>query len=61
MHTIYYTKLFASGNLKGLSVNCEFTASLPTCKRIRLHSTGKDIITGARYEITDVSFQKYAR
>ena len=60
--TLYYTKLFLSGPLKGLCANCSVT--LPTVESFRgrwmLHSEGKDCITNDRYRIVDRSFQNYA-
>ena len=63
MTTIYFTKTFTSGNLKGLSVPQKL--SYPTveqcAKVIHTGKTGKDIITKAKWIITDCSFQNYQR
>ena len=61
LRTIYYSKLFLSGNLKGITVHCEMTGSPITLSRIKMHKEGKEVITNAKYRITDVSYQKYTR
>ena len=63
MKTIYFTKLFLTGNLKDLSATC--WVSYPTvedcAKRIYIGKKGIDAITKARWIVTDASFQKYQR
>lgn len=61
--TIYFTKRFTSGTLKGISVIQQ--VSCPTVERCakvgRIGREGKDVITGAKWVITDSSFQNYRR
>jgi len=59
--TIYFSKLFLSGDLKGITVHSQLTGSPSTCRRIQIHKEGKDIITKARYRIVDAAYQKYTR
>lgn len=59
MQTIYYTKTFTSGLLKGISVTEKVTKSDVSFWRIG--RTGEDYGTRARWVITDASFQNYAR
>jgi hypothetical protein len=63
--TIYYKKLFKSGNLKGFIVSC--LVSFPDssleryAKTFRIGHKGSDCITKSRYEIVDASFQDFNR
>ena len=71
MATIYYTKRFDSGVLKGLrssvqSLTClgevNGRSEVQRCAdAVYVGKRGKDIITGTRYTIVDASFQNYAR
>ena len=62
METIYYSKRFTSGNLKGIVVHSKVT--LPTVKDCLVFSVGKvgkDALTGARWIVVDSAFQNYRR
>lgn len=62
MKTIYFTKLFKSGVLKGLCHTSQASFSeLSSCALYKIGATGKDVITGTKWVIVDASFQKYAR
>lgn len=67
MTTIYYTKHFESGLLKGLNLDCSITMPDDSAtvqryaKTFRTGHKGRDIITKARYTIIDASFQNYVR
>lgn len=64
MNTIYFTKRFDSGILKGIAVKAQWTADRTPeqmARRIRKGKRGMDVITGARWTVTDASFQSYAR
>jgi len=62
---LYFTKRFDSGLLQGLSVHSSisFPASetVRYSKRFQRGATGRDLITKARWTITDASFQNYVR
>lgn len=55
MQTVYYTKLFTTGNLAGLTVSQFYTASPSTVALVYVGKTGKDVCTGAEYIITAVT------
>lgn len=61
MTTIYFTKTFTSGLLKGISVVSN--RSFPTVQKCadfaKIGRKGKDIITKDQWVITDRSFQNY--
>jgi hypothetical protein len=65
--TIYFTKQFTSGILKGLAVNT--SVSFATLEAASQFASGysdrtkshRDIITKDRFLVTDLSFQKYDR
>ncbi len=67
MTTIYYTKRFDSGLLKGLTANC----SIPMpddaetiqhyARKLHVGAKGRDVITKTRWTIVDASFQNYQR
>ena len=63
--TIYYSKRFDSGLLKGITVHGSI--SFPAecfdyyAKRFRKGTTGHETITRAKFTITDASFQNYRR
>ena len=67
MATIYFTKRFDSGVLKGLTYNSAIT--FPDGEESLRHYTaafhrgakGRDAITKTRYTIIDASFQNYQR
>lgn len=64
LQTIYFTKRFDSGLLKGLSVNTKVTLDRSNAWIIKHYSKGhkgKDVITGDKWTVTDASFQNYAR
>lgn len=64
-HTIYYTKKFTAGLLTGLSVNCSLSfPTLPEAARFARKmrpGTAHKGLGRERYEITDLSFQRYDR
>lgn len=63
MTKFYYQKLFTSGNLKGITVNCEISfenthrAQAWTRQFCYLGYKGSDAVTRARYTIVYSSFQ----
>ena len=59
MDTIYYTKLFLTGNLKGISINTQVITDFPM--KYAKWTKGKDVITGDKFQITCASFQNYSR
>jgi hypothetical protein len=59
LHTIYYTKLFTSGNLKGIVVHQKISTSFPD--DFRKGKTGKDLFTKDKWIIVDASYQNYIR
>lgn len=61
LQTIYFTKQFTSGPLKGLAVTQSVTGSPVTLAKFRKGETGRDIMTRDRWVITDASFQNYVR
>jgi hypothetical protein len=61
MTTLYFTKRFTSGTLTGLTVHGSVTASAQTLKAYRLHATGRDYGTRAKWVIVDASCQNYQR
>ena len=65
MSTIYYTKLFTSGILTGISLitSVTFDAKLTDeyVKWIVAHTKSPIESSGSRFVITDFSFQNYAR
>lgn len=65
MATIYFTKRFDSGLLKGCHVtsNISFPADRTPyyVRQFAVGVKGKDCITKDRWTITDASFQNYAR
>ncbi len=62
LQTIYFSKLFTSGLLKGITVHGQqLTGSLARVARIRIGAKGRDAVTGAKFTIVDASFQSYAR
>ena len=63
MKTIYFTKQFTSGTLKGLCVPGKFYAeTVDACaKRIYRGAKGKDILTHDKWVVVDCSFQNYQR
>lgn len=63
MQTIYFTKKFTSGNLKGISVvsNVSFETVQRCADFAKIGRKGKDVLTNARWVITDRSFQNYQR
>lgn len=61
LQTIYFAKTFTSGKLKGLAVQGSITGTPLFLRGFRLHATGRDMVTGSRWVITDASFQSFAR
>ncbi len=61
LQTVYYSKLFTSGTLKGLTVHQSVCASPSTLKGIRIGAKGSDCITRAKWIIVDASYQNYIR
>ncbi len=61
LQTLYYSKRFTSGLLKGLTVHQSVTASMSSLKGIHIGATGKDYGTCAKWIIVDASFQNYVR
>jgi hypothetical protein len=67
MKTVYFTKQFLSGALKGISINTQvsFATQEAADSFARGYSdrsaTHKDVLTQTRFRVTDVAFQKYAR
>ena len=63
--TLYFTKRFLTGTLKGLSVqtHISFPADRTAyyAKAFAKGTKGKEVITSNRYVITAASFQNYAR
>jgi len=63
--TIYFTKKFLSGCLKGLehttALKVDSTRVPAVSKRYRVGKRGTDCITKHRWIITDASFQNYSR
>lgn len=63
MHTIYFTKLFTGGVLKGLTYHDQATGADVTAlaKQFRIGREIRRPVCGSPYRIVDASFQKYAR
>lgn len=62
MVTVYCSKLFTSGTLKGLTVPMVLkNVTLDTAKQFAIGRKGSDCITKARWVIADASFQSYHR
>lgn len=61
LQTLYYSKRFTSGLLKGLTVHNHLTASPKTLRSFRIGTIGRDALTRDRYVIVDASFQNYVR
>lgn len=61
LQTLYYSKRFDSGLLKGLTVHQSVTASESSLKHLRVGSKGRDTITRSRWTIVDASYQNYVR
>jgi hypothetical protein len=65
--TVYFTKQFTSGMLKGLSVNTSVSfATMGAAGEFAKHyqdrtKVHRDLLTGNRFQVTDLSFQKYDR
>lgn len=65
--TVYYSKTFQSGTLKGLTVHQELSfadndAAFRFAKVIGdKNKVHRDLITNDAYRVTDLAFQKYAR
>ena len=63
--TIYFSKRFDSGTLRGIVVHGSITFP-PEClahyiKTYRKGTTGREALTRAKFTIVDASFQKYTR
>lgn len=63
LHTIYFTKLFTGGLLKGLTYQDKATGPdvATLAKQYRIGREVKRPIGGSPYRIIDASFQSYAR
>jgi hypothetical protein len=62
MQTIYFTKTFTSGTLKGLSVIGKgYIRKSEDIARYRIGAKGQDCMTRDKWIVTDASFQNYAR
>lgn len=63
MTTIYFTKRFLTGLLKGLSYKTSITFDTARlakmAKAYRRGAHGSDCLTGTKWIITDASFQSY--
>lgn len=60
LQTLYFSKLFTSGLLKGITVHEHITASPSTLAHFTIGHKGRSI-TGARFVIVDASYQNYVR
>ena len=61
MNTIYFSKRFLSGTLKGLTVHQSVTGSPRTLASFVKGHTGRDAVTRAKFVIVDASYQNYVR
>lgn len=61
LQTLYFSKRFTSGLLKGITVHEKITGSPETLKWYRIGSTGQNFGTKSRWVIVDASYQEYAR
>jgi len=64
MHTVYFTKLFTGGTLKGLTYHGSISyPTLEACAAFIAHGRKgvRKPIGGSPYKIVDASFQDYRR